>query len=72
MTDQQHNDLLLELENYVQNQLDESHWLRKRVCFVEELPKTQAGKVLKKKLRDAVKRYELRDMQPGARLQVVF
>ncbi|KAK3934811.1 hypothetical protein QBC46DRAFT_453931 [Diplogelasinospora grovesii] len=72
MTDQQHKDLLLDLEQYVQDQLDESHWLRKRVCFVEELPKTQAGKVLKKKLRDAVKRYNLRVMEPGARLKMEF
>lgn len=72
MTDQQQQGLLLDLEQYVQDQLDESHWLRKRICFVEELPKTQAGKVQKKKLRDAVKRYNLSAMEPGARLKLEF
>jgi len=72
MTDEQYKDLLLDLEQYVQDQLDESHWLRKRVCFVAELPKSQAGKVLKKKLRDAVKRYDLKSMEPGARLKMEF
>lgn len=72
MTAQEYKELLLDLEQHVQDQLDESHWLRQRVCFVEDLPKSQAGKVLKKKLRDAVKRYNLRVMEPGARLKMDY
>ena len=72
LTAQEYKELLLDLEQHVQSQLDESHWLRKRVCFVEDLPKSQAGKVLKKKLRDAVTRYNLSVMEPGARLQMVY
>ena len=72
MTAQEYKELLLDLEKHVQGQLDESHWLRQRVCFVEDLPKSQAGKVLKKKLRDAVERYNLRAMEPGARLKMDY
>lgn len=72
ITDQQHKHLLLELDQYVQNQLDESHWLRKRTFLVEELPKTAAGKVLKKKLRDAVKRYNLKAMESAISLKIDF
>ncbi|PTB37960.1 putative NRPS-like protein biosynthetic cluster [Trichoderma asperellum] len=72
ITDQQHKHLLLELDQYVQSQLDESHWLRKRTFLVEELPKTAAGKVLKKKLRDAVKRYNLKAMESAISLKIDF
>ncbi|KAL6899906.1 acetyl-CoA synthetase-like protein [Trichoderma evansii] len=72
ITDQQHKSLLLELDQYVQNQLDESHWLRKRTFLVEELPKTAAGKASKKKLRDAVKRYNLKAIEPSVSLKIEF
>ncbi|KAH9212619.1 hypothetical protein DL95DRAFT_303838 [Leptodontidium sp. 2 PMI_412] len=72
LTAEEYKGLLLDLEQHVQSQLDESHWLRQRVCFVEDLPKSQAGKVLKKKLRDAVTRYNLRDMEAGARLKMEY
>ncbi|KAL3426495.1 hypothetical protein PVAG01_00004 [Phlyctema vagabunda] len=72
MTDLQYKELLQDLEKHVQDQLDESHWLRQRVYFVEDLPKSEAGKVLKKKLKDAVMRYNLRIMEPGARLKINY
>jgi acyl-coenzyme A synthetase/AMP-(fatty) acid ligase len=72
MTSEEYRELLLDLEKQVQNQLDQSHWLRQRVCFVEDLPKSQAGKVLKKKLRDAVTRYNLTVVASGARLKIDY
>jgi acyl-coenzyme A synthetase/AMP-(fatty) acid ligase len=49
--------LIMELEERVKSQLDESYWLRKQIWFVEELPKSQSGKVLKKALRAKVQKY---------------
>ncbi|KAH7330246.1 hypothetical protein BKA65DRAFT_405001 [Rhexocercosporidium sp. MPI-PUGE-AT-0058] len=72
LTSEEYKVLLLDLEQHIQSQLDESHWLRQRICFVEDLPKSQAGKVLKKKLRDAVIRYDLRNMEAGARLKLEY
>lgn len=53
--------LVEELDEYVKSRLDEEHWLRNRIWFVEELPKSQTGKTLKKKLRDVVKENGLKD-----------
>lgn len=39
------------LDEYVRERLDESHWLHDRIVFVEALPKSQSGKVLKRELR---------------------
>ena len=72
LTDEEYKVLLLDLEQHVQSQLDESHWLRQRVCFVEDLPKSQAGKVLKKKLRDTVTKYDLKTMEAGARMKFEY
>ncbi|KAK0633799.1 hypothetical protein B0T14DRAFT_507874 [Immersiella caudata] len=44
-------DLAEELDDFVQDRLDESHWLHDRVVFVDALPKSQSGKVLKRELR---------------------
>jgi acyl-coenzyme A synthetase/AMP-(fatty) acid ligase len=44
-------DLKEELDEYVQDRLDESHWLHNRIVFVDALPKSQSGKVLKRELR---------------------
>lgn len=70
MATTEYGSLLLELERHVQSQLDESHWLRQKVCFVKELPKSQAGKVLKKRLREAVLRYHLVGMKLGIPLDI--
>lgn len=59
MTGQDREALMLELDQSVQTQLDETRWLRKQIWFVEELPRGQSGKVLKKALREKVKQYSL-------------
>jgi acyl-coenzyme A synthetase/AMP-(fatty) acid ligase len=38
-------DLAEELDEFLQDRLDESHWLHGRVVFVDALPKSQSGKV---------------------------
>jgi acyl-coenzyme A synthetase/AMP-(fatty) acid ligase len=53
--------LVTEVDEYVKSRLDETHWLRNRIWFVEELPKSQTGKTLKHKLRDAVRECALKD-----------
>ncbi|KAK0701266.1 hypothetical protein B0H67DRAFT_595721 [Lasiosphaeris hirsuta] len=39
------------IDEFVQSRLDESHWLHNRIVFIEALPKSQSGKVLKRELR---------------------
>jgi acyl-CoA synthetase (AMP-forming)/AMP-acid ligase II len=45
------DDLKEAIDEYVQDRLDESHWLHDRIVFVVKLPKSQSGKVLKRELR---------------------
>ncbi|KAH6855930.1 hypothetical protein B0I37DRAFT_366142 [Chaetomium sp. MPI-CAGE-AT-0009] len=45
------DDLRDMIDDYVQERLDETHWLHDRVVFVEALPKSASGKVLKRELR---------------------
>lgn len=42
-----------EIAKHVQDTLTEPHWLHRRVEFVPEFPRNQAGKILKYKLRMA-------------------
>ncbi|KAH6632038.1 hypothetical protein F5144DRAFT_592886 [Chaetomium tenue] len=49
--DQDEDDLMDMLDDYVQERLDETHWLHDRIVFVEALPKSASGKVLKRELR---------------------
>ncbi|KAK3290800.1 uncharacterized protein B0H64DRAFT_368292 [Chaetomium fimeti] len=44
-------DLREMIDDYVQERLDETHWLHDRIMFVEALPKSASGKVLKRELR---------------------
>jgi len=45
------DDLRDAIDELVQDRLDESHWLHDRIAFVDALPKSQSGKVLKRELR---------------------
>lgn len=45
-------DLIDELSEYVQERLEQTHWLYGRVVFVAEIPKSGNGKVLKRILRE--------------------
>lgn len=47
-------DLQDDLDEWVQNKLDETHWLHDRIVFVTEIPKSGNGKVLRKDLRAMV------------------
>ncbi|KAK3984773.1 hypothetical protein QBC44DRAFT_353478 [Cladorrhinum sp. PSN332] len=40
-----------EIDDFVQERLEETHWVHDRIIFVSELPKSQNGKVLKRELR---------------------
>jgi acyl-coenzyme A synthetase/AMP-(fatty) acid ligase len=51
--------LIKELDESVKSRLHESYWLRKQIWFVDELPRNQSGKVLKKALREKVQQYSL-------------
>lgn len=42
------------IDEHVQSQLHETHWLHERIVFLPEIPKSQNGKVLKKDLRTRV------------------
>ncbi|KAF5593868.1 phenylacetyl ligase [Fusarium subglutinans] len=55
MTAQEQKELILQLDESIKAQLDETHWLRKQIRFIEELPRGQSGKVLKKVLREKAK-----------------
>ncbi|KAF4961414.1 hypothetical protein FGADI_268 [Fusarium gaditjirri] len=55
MTAQEQKELILQLDESIKAQLDETHWLRKQIRFIEELPRGQSGKVLKKILREKAK-----------------
>ncbi|EXA34448.1 hypothetical protein FOVG_14427 [Fusarium oxysporum f. sp. pisi HDV247] len=55
MTAQEKKGLILQLDESIKAQLDETHWLRKQIRFIEELPRGQSGKVLKKILREKAK-----------------
>jgi len=50
-TSQNEEELMEAMDEYVQDRLDESHWLHDRIVFVDALPKSQSGKVLKRELR---------------------
>jgi acyl-coenzyme A synthetase/AMP-(fatty) acid ligase len=54
MSDVDQEDLQDAVDEYVQSQLDETHWLHDRIVFLSEIPKSQSGKVLKKDLRTMV------------------
>ncbi|KAF4448429.1 putative phenylacetyl-CoA ligase [Fusarium austroafricanum] len=58
MTDQQRKELILQLDESVKAEFDETHWLRKQVRFIDELPRGQSGKVLKRILREKVKQMD--------------
>ncbi|KAG9494875.1 putative NRPS-like protein biosynthetic cluster [Fusarium musae] len=58
MTAQEKKELILHLDEAIKAQLDETHWLRKQIRFIEELPRGQSGKVLKKILREKAKQKE--------------
>jgi acyl-coenzyme A synthetase/AMP-(fatty) acid ligase len=58
-TSQDRGELILELDESVKSQLHESYWLRKQIWFVDELPRNQSGKVLKRALREKVQEYGL-------------
>ncbi|RDW67404.1 acyl--CoA ligase [Aspergillus mulundensis] len=51
MEEMDEDDLADEIDEFVQARLHESHWLQDRIVFLEKLPKSEAGKVLKKELR---------------------
>ncbi|KAM0081890.1 hypothetical protein ACKRZS_005915 [Fusarium odoratissimum] len=55
MTAQEKKELILQSDESIKAQLDETHWLRKQIRFIEELPRGQSGKVLKKILREKAK-----------------
>ncbi|KAK4169041.1 hypothetical protein QBC43DRAFT_296370 [Cladorrhinum sp. PSN259] len=40
-----------DIDDFVQERLEETHWVHDRIVFVSELPKNQNGKVLKRELR---------------------
>ncbi|KAF5551397.1 phenylacetyl ligase [Fusarium mexicanum] len=58
MTIHEQKELILQLDESIKAQLDETHWLRKQIRFIEELPRGQSGKVLKKVLREKAKQQE--------------
>lgn len=62
MTAQEQKELILQLDESIKAQLDETHWLRKQIRFIEELPRGQSGKVLKKILREKAKQKDLPPM----------
>lgn len=39
------------INEHVQRHLDESHWLGDRILFIDEIPKSQSGKILKRELK---------------------
>ncbi|KAK4105140.1 acetyl-CoA synthetase-like protein [Parathielavia hyrcaniae] len=52
MADADAEDLVDCLDEYVQDRMDETHWLHDRIQFVEALPKSANGKVLRRVLRE--------------------
>lgn len=54
MTASAREELIVALDQSVKNGLDETHWLRKQIYFIQEMPRSQSGKVLKKALRAKV------------------
>jgi acyl-coenzyme A synthetase/AMP-(fatty) acid ligase len=51
MEDLDEDDLADQIDEFVQGKLHESHWLHDRIVFLEKLPKSESGKVLKKDLK---------------------
>jgi acyl-coenzyme A synthetase/AMP-(fatty) acid ligase len=58
-TSQDRGELILELDGSVKSQLHESYWLRKQIWFIDDFPRNQSGKVLKRALRETVQKYGL-------------
>ncbi|KAF4334070.1 phenylacetyl ligase [Fusarium beomiforme] len=56
ITIQEQKELASMLDESIKAQLDETHWLRKQIRFIDELPRGQSGKVLKKVLREKAKK----------------
>lgn len=54
MTDLHEEDMKESINEHVQNDLDETHWLHDRIIFLKEIPKSQSGKILKKDLKAMV------------------
>ncbi len=52
MADLDDEDLQDCLDEYVQDRMDETHWLHDRIEFIEALPKSSNGKVLRRTLRE--------------------
>ena len=52
MADHDDEDVRDCLDEYVQDRMDETHWLHDRIGFVEALPKSSNGKVLRRTLRE--------------------
>lgn len=65
MSDEGRKKLILGLDESVKVHFDETHWLRKQIRFIEELPRGQSGKVMKRILREIVKRKDYMSSKDG-------
>ena len=54
MNDMDEEELRESIDEHVQDQLHETHWLHERIEFIAEIPRSQNGKVLKKILKERV------------------
>ena len=54
MIDVNEEDLRERIDEHVQDQLHETHWLHERIRFIPEIPRSQNGKILKKVLKASV------------------
>ena len=51
MVEMNEEDLIDSIEELIESELHETHWLHGRVVVISEIPKSQNGKVLKRNLR---------------------
>ena len=51
MTDVGDSELKSSINDHIQAHFSETHWLQGRIVFLDEIPRSQSGKILKKVLK---------------------